>query len=179
MGVKGCWTCRGRYSTYGSHAALPSIRSHSIPSEQASEYRECNGLKRTSRAGWLAGLAYILCLQSLERKVRCDAQRPTCGNCAKTRRECQGYGIQLSWPRDGDGKRAVVLRDIDARRRRQRGRDLDPVAVLVRARFVNVRSWDVALAVELENGMAPSKYVLQHSCTVPYCLGVKLDGYTY
>ena len=98
--------------------------------------------------------------------MRCDAQRPTCGNCAKARRECQGYGVQLSWPKDGDAKRAVVLGDIDVRRRRQRGGDP------VRARFVNVRSWDVALALALgvENGMAPSKYVRQR--TGP-------DGYTY
>jgi hypothetical protein len=111
--------------------------------------------------------------------VRCDAQRPTCGNCAKTRRQCQGYGIQLSWPRDGDIKRAVVLRDMDARRRRQRGGDPDPDLVPVRARFVNVRSWDVALAlaVELENDMAPGKYSRQHTGTVSYCLSAGLDGY--
>lgn len=113
-------------------------------------------------AGWASICLGILCLQTLERKVRCDAQRPTCGNCAKARRECQGYGIQLSWPREGDVKRAVVLRDIDVRQRRQRGGDLVPVPA--RARFVNVRSWDVALAiaVELENGMAPSKHACQH-----------------
>ena len=59
-----------------------------------------------------------------------------------------------------------MLGDIDVRRRRQRGGDP------VRARFVNVRSWDVALALalELENGMAPSKYARQR--TGP-------DGYTY
>jgi hypothetical protein len=46
---------------------------------------------------------------------------------------------------------------------------------------VNVRSWDVALAlaVELENGMAPGKYARQHTNTLPYCLGAGLDEYTY
>ena len=129
-------------------------------------------------AGWAS---IILCLQSLERKVRCDAQRPTCGNCAKTRRECQGYGIQLSWPRDGDGKRAVVLRDVDVRRRRHRGGILDLDPVPPRARFVNVGAWDVALAlaVEEKNGMAPGEYARQHTGTVPYCPGARLDGYTY
>lgn len=64
-----------------------------------------------------------------------------------------------------------MLRDIDARRRRLRWGDL------VRARFVNVRSWDVALAVELENGMAPGKYAHQHTATVPYCQGAGGNGY--
>jgi hypothetical protein len=70
---------------------------------------------------------------------------------------------------------------MDARRRRQRWGDLDLAAVPVRAKFVNVSSWDVALAlaVELENGMAPGKYAREHTGTGPYCLGAGLDGYTY
>jgi hypothetical protein len=60
--------------------------------------------------------------------VRCDAQRPMCGNCAKLRRKCQGYRIQLSWPRESDGKRSVVLRDINVRWRRQREGDLGSVS---------------------------------------------------
>jgi hypothetical protein len=51
--------------------------------------------------------------------------------------------------------------------RRQRGNN-------VRARFVNVRSWDVALAlaVELENGVDNGKSVLQIAGAVSYCLRV-------
>ena len=51
----------------------------------------------------------------------------------------------------------------------------------MRARFVNVRSWDVALALALtlENGMAPSKYARQHLCTVLYYPGAGLDGNIY
>jgi hypothetical protein len=80
---------------------------------------------------------------SLERKVRCDTQRPACGNCTKARRVCQGYGIQLSWPRDGDRKRARVSVDM-------------PRAMTIRqrktTRFLNSSSWDIWLSEELENG---------------------------
>jgi len=67
----------------------------------------------------------------------------------------------------------VVLRDTDVRGRRKRGGDLVPVPVPALARFVNVKSWDVALAiaVELENGMAPSKQARQHTCSVSCYLG--------
>ncbi|KAK7187633.1 hypothetical protein PSPO01_06367 [Paraphaeosphaeria sporulosa] len=85
------------------------------------------------------------CWTCRERKVRCDVQRPTCGNCSKARRVCQGYGMQLSWPRDGDGKRAIVARDVDAAARGQ-NRNLYPP----RARFVNAGAWDVELAMRLE-----------------------------
>ncbi|KAH7094456.1 fungal-specific transcription factor domain-containing protein [Paraphoma chrysanthemicola] len=96
------------------------------------------------------------CWTCRERKVRCDAQKPTCGNCAKARRECQGYGMQLSWPKDEDSKRAVVLGGADVRQLRQQGVIADPE----QARFVNVRSWDVALALAMapKDGMARDRY---------------------
>jgi hypothetical protein len=113
--------------------------------------------------------------------VRCDARKPTCGNCAKSRRDCQGYGIQLSWPRDGDGKRSVVLKTDDMRRGRQHGEDLVSVPLPVRARFVNVRSWDVALALAIQpwNNEASGKYFLQHTGTVLSRMRVGLDGSLY
>jgi hypothetical protein len=84
----------------------------------------------------------------------------------KSQRECLGYGVQLSWPKDGDKKRALVVSNGDARRRQHRG-------VNTRARFVNVRSWDVALAlaVELENGIDHGKSVIQVAGAVSYCPG--------
>jgi hypothetical protein len=51
-----------------------------------------------------------------------------CDNCARSRRKHQGYEIQLSWPRESDGKRSVVLRDIDVRWRRQREGELGSVS---------------------------------------------------
>lgn len=139
-----------------------------MPSTYFNSYHEraSDGLRRISKASCMT----TLYSQALARKVRCDAQRPTCGNCAKTKRECLGYGVQLSWPRDGDKKRVVVSSDGDGdgdARRRQRGSD-------VRARFVNVRSFNVALAlaVELENGVDNWKSILQVAGAVSYCLRV-------
>lgn len=43
----------------------------------------------------------------LDRRIRCDRRAPTCANCGRARLECQGYGLRLSWPRDGSGRRAL------------------------------------------------------------------------
>ncbi|KAI0395718.1 hypothetical protein F5Y17DRAFT_184880 [Xylariaceae sp. FL0594] len=48
------------------------------------------------------------CWTCKNRKVRCDGGQPTCANCARLRKACQGYGVRLSWPRDGDTKRSIV-----------------------------------------------------------------------
>ncbi|KAH7024863.1 fungal-specific transcription factor domain-containing protein [Microdochium trichocladiopsis] len=42
------------------------------------------------------------------RKVRCDRSLPHCKTCAKSNRECQGYGVRLSWPREHDPKRSLL-----------------------------------------------------------------------
>jgi hypothetical protein len=82
----------------------------------------------------------------LERKVRCDLLMPACGNCVKGRRVCKGYGIKLSWPRDGDGKRALVMRDVH-----HNGQD---VSLPGRARrFLNSSFWDLSLSAELDHGI--------------------------
>ncbi|OQV10139.1 Fungal specific transcription factor domain-containing protein isoform 3 [Cladophialophora immunda] len=80
------------------------------------------------------------CWTCRARKVRCDAHRPTCHTCTKARRVCRGYGIQLSWPREGDCKRAVVLRHKHC------------TVESVGRGFLNASCWDVALAAELERG---------------------------
>ena len=49
------------------------------------------------------------CWTCKERKVACDRERPSCRACIKAGRRCHGYGIKLSWPRQGDKKRAIVL----------------------------------------------------------------------
>lgn len=49
------------------------------------------------------------CWTCKERKVACDRERPSCGTCTKSGRRCHGYGLKLSWPRQGDKKRAIVL----------------------------------------------------------------------
>jgi hypothetical protein len=87
--------------------------------------------------------------------VRCDLRKPTCGNCAKTLQSCKGYGMQLSWPREGNKRRAIVL-DCDpstsariSRRNRVR-----------RVVFLNVSSADVALSDALEEKLNLGKQYL-------------------
>ncbi|ORX93487.1 fungal-specific transcription factor domain-domain-containing protein [Clohesyomyces aquaticus] len=45
------------------------------------------------------------CWTCKERKVGCDRVLPTCSNCRRTNRCCQGYAIKLSWPDKQDGRR--------------------------------------------------------------------------
>lgn len=51
------------------------------------------------------------CWTCRERKIRCDRQIPFCQNCFRSKRQCQGYGIRLSWPRPGDQRRAVCAKN--------------------------------------------------------------------
>lgn len=44
----------------------------------------------------------------LDRKIRCDRGFPACSNCTRTNRDCQGYGVRLSWPREHDRKRFII-----------------------------------------------------------------------
>lgn len=55
-----------------------------------------------------------------ERRVACDGTKPACSNCTRGKRQCQGYGTRLSWPKAGDKKRSIVLLQTHAQRR-QRG----------------------------------------------------------
>lgn len=84
----------------------------------------------------------MLISTNIERKVRCDLKGPRCGNCTKSRRVCRGYGIQLSWPRDGDKKRAMISRDTAISTRQSS----------IAKGFLNTSSWDVSLSEELERG---------------------------
>jgi hypothetical protein len=47
---------------------------------------------------------------STDRKISCDRGTPTCLQCARSRRTCKGYGLQLSWPTPGDARRAIVMK---------------------------------------------------------------------
>lgn len=39
-----------------------------------------------------------------ERKISCDMSRPGCRNCAASFRNCQGYGLRLSWPANSSSR---------------------------------------------------------------------------
>ncbi|KAK0379382.1 hypothetical protein CLIM01_03233 [Colletotrichum limetticola] len=49
---------------------------------------------------------------SSARKIQCDGALPTCMKCDRSQRICEGYELRLSWPREGDNKRA--LKSIEA-----------------------------------------------------------------
>lgn len=44
----------------------------------------------------------------LARKIRCDQSLPKCNRCIQSGRDCKGYGLQLSWPRRNDKRRAML-----------------------------------------------------------------------
>ncbi|KAI3327809.1 hypothetical protein HD806DRAFT_484001 [Xylariaceae sp. AK1471] len=48
------------------------------------------------------------CWTCKDRRVRCDLGLPTCTNCARVQQTCQGYGVRLSWPKDGDTRRSMI-----------------------------------------------------------------------
>ncbi|KAF3006689.1 hypothetical protein E8E13_008809 [Curvularia kusanoi] len=65
-------------------------------------------------------VAPVNCWTCKQRKVGCDRTLPTCLNCKKGKRECQGYGLRLAWPDKQDGRRKqkrYVVRDQSAQER--------------------------------------------------------------
>ncbi|KAK3941283.1 arginine metabolism regulation protein II [Diplogelasinospora grovesii] len=48
------------------------------------------------------------CWTCAARKIQCDGGLPTCKKCARAQRDCQGYELRLSWPRDDDKRRAIT-----------------------------------------------------------------------
>src|SRR5687767_12453520 len=45
--------------------------------------------------------------KSIERKIGCDRSLPSCANCERSGRECEGYNIRLTWPDQPDGRRKL------------------------------------------------------------------------
>ncbi|KAF2448085.1 hypothetical protein P171DRAFT_428213 [Karstenula rhodostoma CBS 690.94] len=44
-----------------------------------------------------------------DRKILCDRTTPACSQCTRAKRECKGYGLRLSWPRENDARRAILM----------------------------------------------------------------------
>jgi hypothetical protein len=56
------------------------------------------------RAPVRRGKTYNGCWTCRARHVKCDAVRPSCQRCAKSKLSCEGYDIRLSWDRhEGPG----------------------------------------------------------------------------
>ncbi|KAF4451300.1 Arginine metabolism regulation protein II [Fusarium austroafricanum] len=70
------------------------------------------------------------------RKVRCDQSFPKCNRCIKAGRVCKGYGLQLSWPRRNDTRRAIVGPEPKQRR---------PLGSQSKHRLVNTSFTDITL----------------------------------
>ncbi|KPA39051.1 arginine metabolism regulation protein ii [Fusarium langsethiae] len=70
------------------------------------------------------------------RKVRCDQTLPKCNRCTKAGRDCEGYGLRLSWPRQNDKRRAIV--GLHSKQARFKGIPLNH-------RLVNASSRDIEL----------------------------------
>ncbi|KAI1114770.1 fungal-specific transcription factor domain-containing protein [Nemania sp. NC0429] len=49
------------------------------------------------------------CWTCKARKVPCDQAKPTCRRCSQAGRECEGYAMRLSWPRDNDKRRSMKV----------------------------------------------------------------------
>ncbi|KAL6898715.1 fungal-specific transcription factor domain-containing protein [Trichoderma evansii] len=49
------------------------------------------------------------CWNCRQQKIACDKTQPHCNNCVKKGRKCLGYGLKLSWPRQGDERRSASL----------------------------------------------------------------------
>lgn len=82
------------------------------------------------------------------RKVRCDKALPGCRRCADAKRDCEGYGFRLSWPRSGDRKRASTATPSSARL-------LAATEKAVGLRYVNTTSWDIELHRRLSMARGP------------------------
>ncbi|KAI2618208.1 fungal-specific transcription factor domain-containing protein [Hypoxylon sp. NC1633] len=54
------------------------------------------------------GIANRSCGTCRDRRILCDRAAPTCMQCVRSKRKCQGYGLRLSWPNASDARRAVV-----------------------------------------------------------------------
>ncbi|KAJ4854481.1 fungal specific transcription factor domain-containing protein [Trichoderma breve] len=49
------------------------------------------------------------CLNCKNRKIACDRLMPVCSSCKRRKKICSGYDYNLSWPRDGDERRAMTV----------------------------------------------------------------------
>lgn len=81
-------------------------------------------------------LIWFLANACLDRRILCDRALPTCAQCFKSGRMCQGYGLRLSWPKARDRKRAKVGKLPRAKTVARRSMDQS---------LVNASSWDIEM----------------------------------
>jgi Fungal Zn(2)-Cys(6) binuclear cluster domain len=87
---------------------------------------------------------------SADSKVRCTLSIPICSNCFRTGKNCQ-YGLRLSWPREGDARRSMVLG----------GKYLIPLAKSnIEPHFLNVGHVDTTLGFIIASHMPATTHEL-------------------
>ncbi|KAH8667081.1 fungal-specific transcription factor domain-containing protein [Xylariales sp. PMI_506] len=94
-------------------------------------------------------LAPLGCWTCKDRKVRCDRTLPGCLNCTRVRRNCQGYGTRLFWPKADDAKRAIF---VNLPAMEQKGRRI------TRLHMINASFQDLAMhnyLLDLTSGKIP------------------------
>jgi hypothetical protein len=75
---------------------------------------------------------------SPDRRISCDRGLPTCLQCIRSNRQCQGYGMRLSWPKANDRRRAMLGSAPPAKARAD-GDSATPF------RIVNTSTWDIEI----------------------------------
>ncbi|KAH8202048.1 hypothetical protein TruAng_003803 [Truncatella angustata] len=76
------------------------------------------------------------------RKVLCDRTTPSCLRCSRSGRNCEGYGLRLSWPRANNRRRALIGTGPTGRAR---------TGVLHNDGWVNASSRDIELHYSLSS----------------------------
>lgn len=126
------------------HLSLPSTESLSpningiIFIRNNDCYEECKRLLDMQRCVSLRAHSRTGLILNADRKIACDKSIPKCQTCLKKGRECMGYGLRLSWPREDDQRRSVL--GIDPARSKSASQGWSP-----QWEFVNVFSADIEL----------------------------------
>jgi hypothetical protein len=66
----------------------------------------------------------------LDRKVSCDKTVPKCLRCTKAKRECEGYGLRLTWPKENDNRALIPNAHLDTDRPALAGGDYQWIHVV-------------------------------------------------
>lgn len=99
--------------------------------------RSCQSKERETR----------LKLSNTERRIHCDRTIPTCSQCSRSKRLCQGYALRLSWPKTGDGRRAIVAKSSFRR----------PTRHISNASMVHTTAWDMEMHYYLTSSSQKGK----------------------
>lgn len=84
------------------------------------------------------------------RRVKCDLTFPLCLRCSRAGRECEGYDLRLSWPRENDRRRAIIGPS---------SREEIDVPLSKEIRLINASNWDMELHRRLVDSKSSTNFV--------------------